>query len=89
MFYGLHLMLSNASLSVIPSYVMGMFLLADGLHAQFDKVQTIFLREGGETRVPHGQGGIINSKVMNVELLIKPIWKLRQNPSSLLQEFSR
>jgi hypothetical protein len=46
--------LTNASLASLPSHCMGLFLLAEGTHAAFDKVLARFFWEGvGEKRKCH------------------------------------
>jgi hypothetical protein len=46
--------LTKASLASLPSHCMGLFLLAEGTHAAFDKVLARFFWEGvGEMRKYH------------------------------------
>lgn len=97
MSFGARLILTNSSLSSLPLFTMGMFLLADGLHAKVDTPRSKFFWEGAGIKRkyhlvkwatvcrPKNQGGlgILNSKLMNVALLTKWIWKLSQNASGL------
>jgi hypothetical protein len=90
---GARLILPNSSLSSLPMFTMGMFLLADGVHVKLDTPRARFFWEGAGTKRkyhlvkwaaicrPKNQGGlgVINSKLMNVALLSKWIWKLLQN----------
>jgi hypothetical protein len=69
---------------------MGLFLLADGIHASFDKILARFFWEGisdkrsyhwvnwPEVCRPKDQGGlgIINSRVFNAALMSKWIWRI-------------
>lgn len=94
---GARLILTNSSLSSLPLFTMGMFLLADGVDAKLDTPRSKFFWEGARIKRkyhlvkwaavcrPKNQGGlgILNSKLMNVSLLTKWIWKLSQNASGL------
>ena len=87
------LILTNTSLSSLPMLTMGMFLLADGAHTKLDTPRSKFFWEGtGSKKKYHlvkwvvlcrpkkyGGLGIKNSKLMNVALLPKWLWKLAQN----------
>jgi hypothetical protein len=79
--------------------MMSIFLLADGTHASFDKHRSGFFWEGtsekrkqhwvswSEVCMPKEQGGlgITNTKIMNVALMVKWIWRLfSENPNSSL-----
>ena len=80
-----------------------MFLLADGVHAKFDTARSKFFWEGtGNKKKYHlikwaalccpkkfGGLGILNSKLMNVALLVKWIWKLSQNEQGLWADILR
>jgi hypothetical protein len=84
------LTLINSSLSSLTMYAMGLFLLADGTHAAFDKILARFFWEGvsdkhsyhwvnwPEVCRPKDQGGlgIINSRFFNSALMIKWIWRI-------------
>jgi hypothetical protein len=84
------LTLINSSLSSLTLYAMGLFLLADGIHASFDKILARFFWEGisdkrsyhwvnwPEVCRPKDQGGlgIINSRLFNAALMIKWIWRI-------------
>jgi hypothetical protein len=70
-------------------HTMGLFLLADGTHAGFDKNRNRFFWEGQGTKKkyhlvkwqdicqPKGQGGlgVTNTKLMNIALMAKWIWR--------------
>lgn len=84
------LTLTNASLSSLPTFTMGLFLLAEGTHAGFDKHLARFFWEGvGDKRKFHwvnwpevcrpkdlGGLGIINTRFLNIALMTKWIWRL-------------
>jgi hypothetical protein len=78
-------------------FAMGMFLLQDGIHAKFDSIRARFFREGtGPKRKYHminwpavclpreaGGLGILNTKKMNIALMLKWVWKLYQGDDSI------
>jgi hypothetical protein len=84
------LILTNSSLSSLPIYSMGLFLLSEGTHAGFDSHLARFFWEGtGEKRKfhwvkwpdvcrPKDQGGlgVLNSRFLNIALMTKWIWRL-------------
>lgn len=94
---GARLTLTNSSLSSLPMFNMGMFLLADGVHAKLDTPRSRVSWEGvGNKRKYHmikwvaicrpkkfGGLGVTNSKIMNIALLVKWTWKLATNESGL------
>ena len=94
---GARLILTNTSLSSLPMFAMGLFLLADGVHSKFDTPRSRFFWEGaGPKRKYHmvkwqavcrpktqGGLGIINSKLMNIALMCKWIWKMTQGETGL------
>jgi hypothetical protein len=79
------LILTDACLSSLPLHTMGLFMLADGTHAGFDKHRNRFFWEGqGNKRKyhlvawqeickPKDQGGlgVMNTKLMNQALMLK------------------
>jgi hypothetical protein len=85
LFLGGHLILSNLCLASLPMFVMGLFLLQDGIHMKFDSHRARFFWEGvGAKQKYHllnwpavcrpkecGGMGIINSKEMNMTLMLK------------------
>jgi hypothetical protein len=87
---GGRLILTNSCLSSLPVFVMGLFLLQDGVHLRFDSHRARFFWEGsGPNRKyhlvnwlavcrPKELGGlrVLNSKKMNVVLMMKWIWRL-------------
>lgn len=97
------LILTNSSLSSLPLFTMGMFLLVDGVHAKLDTLRSRFFWEGtGIKRKYHlvkwaavcrpkifGGLGVTNSKLMNVALLTKWWWRLAQNESGLWADILR
>jgi hypothetical protein len=84
------LTLINSSLLSLTTFMMGLFLLAEGTHAGFDKqLARFFWEDVGDKRKfhwvnwpamcrPKDQGGlgIINSRYMNIALMSKWIWRL-------------
>jgi hypothetical protein len=78
-------------------FAMGMFLLQDGIHAKFDSIRARFFWEGtGPKRMYHminwpavclprevGGLGILNTKKMNIALMLKWVWKLHQDDDSI------
>jgi hypothetical protein len=92
------LTLIDACLSNLPMHAMGLFLLADGTHAGFDKHINRFFWEGQGTKrkyhmvswqdicQPKSQGGlgVINTKTMNVALMAKWIWRMFSEQNSEL-----
>jgi hypothetical protein len=84
------LTLINSCLTSLTIFSMGLFLLADGTHAGFDRHLARFFWEGvGEKRKfhwvnwpevcrPKDQGGlgIINTWFLNIALMTKWIWRL-------------
>ena len=94
---GARLILTNSSLSSLPMFAMGMFLLADGVHKKMHTPRARFFWEGADPKRkyhmvkwhavcrPKTQGGLggINSKLMNIALMCKWIWKLSQGGTGL------
>ena len=91
------LILTNSSLSSLPLFIMGMFLLADDVHARLDTPISRFFWEGTRIKRKYhlvkwaamcrhkkfGRLGILKSKHMNAALLSKWWWRLAQNESGL------
>jgi hypothetical protein len=89
--------LTNSCLSSLPMFAMGIFLLPDTSHGRMDSTRARFFWEGvGPKRKYHmvdwatvckpkefGGMGILNTKVMNIALMLKWIWKLYQGSSGL------
>ena len=87
------LTLTNASLASLPTFSMGLFLLAEGTHAGFDKHLARFFWEGvGDSRKHHwvswpqvcspkdqGGLGVTNTRVLNIALMTKWIYRLFSN----------
>jgi hypothetical protein len=86
---GGRLTLSNACLDNLPTFAMSLFLLHDGIHARFDSLRSKFLGRIRSKRKYHlvnwpavcrpndlGGLGLINTKKMNIALLLKWVWRL-------------
>jgi hypothetical protein len=85
-----HLTLIDACLSNLPLHSMGLFLLADVTHAGMDKHRNSFFWEGQRSSKkfhmvswknicqPKNQGGlgVMNTKLMNIALMAKWIWRI-------------
>jgi hypothetical protein len=94
---GGRLILSNSCLDNLPIFAMGLFLLHDGIHARFDSHRSKFFWEGaGPKRKYHlvnwptvcrpkevGGLGLLNTKNMNLALLLKWIWRLYQDEDTV------
>ena len=99
------LTLTDATLASLPTYVMGLFLLADGTHEGFRKHMANFfwgdtihkrkyhMVSWPEVCHPKDQGGleITNTKVFNIALMTKWIWRLfnDDNQNSLWRNLLR
>ena len=97
------LVLTNASLSSLPQFAMGLFLLAEGVHAKMDTPRSRFFWEGaGPKRKYHmvrwdlvcrpkdlGGLGITNTRILNIALMCKWIWKLSQGAIDLWVDMLR
>jgi hypothetical protein len=84
-------------------FAMGLFLLPDTSHGRMDSTRARFFWEGvGPKQNYHmvdwatvckprecGGLGILNTKVMNIALMLKWIWKLYQGSSSLWVDLIR
>jgi hypothetical protein len=89
--------LTNSCLSSLPMFAMSLYMLYDATHAAFDKVHSCFFWEGvGGKRKYHmvdwatvckpkmfGGLGILNTRLMNIALMLKWVWKLYQNTDGL------
>jgi hypothetical protein len=89
--------LTNSCLSSLPMFAMSIYMLYDVTHASFDKVRSRFFWEGvGEKRKYHmvdwatvckpkefGGLGVLNTRLMNIALMLKWVWKLYQNAEGL------
>jgi hypothetical protein len=82
---GGRLILSNSHLASLPTFAMGLFLLRDGIHAKFDAHRARFYWEGEGMRGL----GVINSKKMNIGLLLKWVWKLYQPENPIWAQILR
>jgi hypothetical protein len=97
--YAARLIPTDSCLSSLPLHTMSLFLLADGTHAGFDKHRSRFFWEGvgekhkqhwvnwAEVCQPKDQGGlgITNTKVLNIALMVKWVWRLfTENPADTL-----
>jgi hypothetical protein len=94
---GGRLILSNSCLSSLPMFSMGLFLLQDGVHSKFDSHHSRFFWDGSRPECkfhlvnwpaicrPKEAGGlgILNSRKMNIALMLKWVWKLYQGDNAL------
>jgi hypothetical protein len=97
------LTLINACLSNLPLHAMGVYLLGEGVHAEFRKHRARFFWEAnGPRRKYHwvrwealckpkslGGLGIIDTRLMNICLMTKWIWKLYAGEQGLWAEILR
>jgi hypothetical protein len=97
------LILTNACLDNLPMYAMGLFLLHDGIHARFDSHQSKFYWEWvGPKRKYHmvswptvcrpkedGGLGLLNTKKMNLALLLKWAWRIYQEEDNIWSKLIR
>nr|XP_051197209.1 uncharacterized protein LOC127310588 [Lolium perenne] len=95
--------LTNSCLSSLPMFAMGIYLLHDATHLAMDRPRSRFFWEGvGNKRKYHmvdwatvckpkemGGLGILNTKLMNIALMLKWIWKLYQNAEGLWADLIR
>ena len=93
----------NASLSSLPQFAMGLFLLPEGVHAKMDTPWSRFFWEGsGPKRKYHmvkwaavsrpkdlAGLGITNTRILNIALMCKWIWKLSQGTTGLWVDLLR
>ena len=82
--------LTNSVLSSIPSYIMGMFRLGEGIHHKMDTIRSQFFWRGANDKfkyhmvkweqlcVPKDFGGlgIINTRTFNDAIILKWAWRL-------------
>ena len=82
--------LIEACMSSLPMYLMGLFLLPEGVHAAFDLDLARFFWQGSDGRpkyhmvkwadlcLPksHGGLGITASRRMNIALLLRWVWRI-------------
>lgn len=90
---GGRIVLTNSSLSSIPSYTMGMFRVSEGIHQKMYSVRSQFFWRGSGDKfkyhmmkwehlcVPKGFGGlgIINTRTFNDALLLKWVWRMLED----------
>jgi hypothetical protein len=95
--------LTNSCLSSLPLFAMGLYLLHDATHGVMNRHRSRFFWEGvGTKRKYHmvdwatvckpkafGGLGILNTKSMNIALMIKWIWKIYQNSEGLWVDLIR
>ncbi|KAK1607583.1 hypothetical protein QYE76_031256 [Lolium multiflorum] len=89
--------LTNSCLSSLPLFKMGIYLLHDTTHSAMDKHRCRFFWEGvGDKQKYHmvdwasvckpkafGGLGILNTRLMNIALMLKWIWKIYQGDTGL------
>ena len=87
---GGRLILTNSSLSSMPTYTMGMLLLQDGVHIQMDTIRSQFFWRGDSEKFKYhmmkwenvclpkdfGGLGITNTRIFNESILMKWVWRL-------------
>jgi hypothetical protein len=95
--------LTNSYLSSLPMFAMGIYLLHAATHKAMDSCRARFFWEGvGDRRKYHMVDwptvckpkelrglGILNTRLMNVALMLKWIWKLYQNAEGLWADLIR
>jgi hypothetical protein len=95
--------LTNSCLSSLPLFDMGIYLLHNTTHHAMDRHRSQFFWEGvGNKRKYHmvdwatvcrpeevGGLGILNTKVMNIVLMLKWVWKLYQKAEGLWADLIR
>jgi hypothetical protein len=95
--------LINSSLTSIPMYTMGFYWLYEGIHQRFDSCRSKFFWEGvGNKKKFHmikwealdkpkefGGLGFIDTRVMNIALLCKWIFRLESGEDSLCMNLLR
>jgi hypothetical protein len=100
---GGRLILTNACLDNLSMFAMGLFLLHDGIHARFDSHQSKFYWEWvGPKRKYHmvswptvcrpkedGGLGLLNTKKMNLALLLKWAWRIYQEEDNIWSKLIR
>jgi hypothetical protein len=88
---GGRLILTNSSLSSMSTYLMGMYLLHEGIHAQMDAVRSKFFWRGDIDKFKYhmikwenvclprdfGGAGVINTRHFNEALILKWVWRLQ------------
>lgn len=84
--------LISSNLASLPMYMMGMYILPEGVHSAFDKELARFFWQAGNGRpkyqmvkwtdicVPKDRGGlgIPASRRMNVALMLRWVWRILQ-----------
>lgn len=100
---GGNLVLTNTCLSSLPIYMMGFYLFYDGTHKQMDSIRSDFFWQGANKKNKYhmvkwdaitrprdfGGLGIINTKIMNICLLTKWIWKLHKEKDEIWSRLLR
>jgi hypothetical protein len=95
--------LTNSCLSSLPMFAMGIYLLHESTHGAMNRSRARFFWEGtGNKRKYHmvdwatvcrpkafGGLGILNTKFMNIALMLKWVWKLYQNAEGLWADLIR
>ena len=90
---GGRLVLTNSVLSSMPTYMMGIFNIHEGVHAQMDSVMSQFFWRGDCSKFKYhmikwenvclpkdfGGLGITNTRLLNEALLLKWVWRLYRN----------
>ncbi|KAE8767940.1 hypothetical protein D1007_60629 [Hordeum vulgare] len=89
--------LISSNLASLPMYMMGMYILPEGVHSAFDKELARFFWQAGDDRpkyhmvkwadicMPKDQGGlgIPASRRMNVALMLRWVWRILHGDGGL------
>ncbi|KAE8808716.1 hypothetical protein D1007_14799 [Hordeum vulgare] len=89
--------LISSNLASLPMYMMGLYILPEGVHSAFDKELARFFWQAGDGRpkyhmvkwadvcVPKDRGGlgIPASRRMNVALMLRWVWRILQGDGGL------
>ena len=90
---GGRLVLTNSVLSSMPTYMMGIYNIQEGVYAQMDTIRSQFFWSGDCNKFKYhmvewenvclpkdfGGLGITNTRVLNEALLLKWVWRLYRN----------
>ena len=84
------MILTNSTLSSIPTYTMGVYKLGEEVHQKMDSIRSQFFWSGAGDKFRYhmvkweqmclpkdfGGLGIINTRILNDTLLLKWVWRL-------------
>ncbi|KAE8807886.1 retrotransposon unclassified [Hordeum vulgare] len=94
---GIKTVLISSNLASLPMYMMGMYILPEGVHSAFDKELARFFWQAGDGRPKYhmvkwadicmrkdqGGLGIPASRRMNVALMLRWVWRILQGDGGL------